>query len=499
MAAPAVSPPQTTVERRGTPFNSNDFRVFAAIDGNVASNLLNLQGVGVAQGLTDKGYIYTDRRPIAGQLVNIRGCLRRAANDAYVIDKDKPYTVEVFDARNRPIRQEKVKLDAFGSFHAHFVLPPDSPQGEYRVLVHDLGAQNFQGTFLVHEYQLEPIRLVVDTPRRVYYRGEPIEGTIRAEFYYGAPVVGREIRYQLSGDRFETATTDAKGEIKIELAYPRVQRIAGPAARGANARRQRQHPGQFRPGRPGLLHRREHGAAGLRDRRVAGGDRQRPRRREQAAGPEAHAQGAGADAGRRPARRAAGRGARLTTAADGKARQTIKLDKGGTYFLRAEAIDRFHNPISGQAAVQISGEDDLVRLRILADKHTYKVGDTAAVQLHWREAPAPGAGDIPGRAGAGLSPRRVEDRGQQAGDSHDGAACAEFRAGRGGDDGPRSEGAGSRRGGDAGMQASRSRHSEHRASVPVANSAEAHSRQGSVPSSVSIPRQVRLPSSGTCA
>ncbi len=78
----------------------------------------------------------------------------------------------------------------------------------------------------------------------------------------------------------------------------------------------------------------------------------------------------------------------LATAADGKARQTIKLDKGGTYFLRGEAIDRFHNPITGQAAVQISGEDDLVRLRILADQHTYKVGDRAAVQLHWRDEPA---------------------------------------------------------------------------------------------------------------
>ena len=147
---------------------SNDIRVFAVSGNNVASDMLNIQGVGVAQGLTDKGYIYTDRPAYrAGQLVNIRGCLRRAANDAYVIDKDKPYTVEVFDARNRPIRQEKVKLNAFGSFHAHFVLPPNSPQGQYRVLVHDNGTQSFQGTFLVHEYQLEPIRLVVDTPRHV--------------------------------------------------------------------------------------------------------------------------------------------------------------------------------------------------------------------------------------------------------------------------------------------------------------------------------------------
>ena len=78
----------------------------------------------------------------------------------------------------------------------------------------------------------------------------------------------------------------------------------------------------------------------------------------------------------------------LATAADGKARQTIRLDKGGTYLLRGEATDRFHNPITGQASLQISGEDDLVRLRILANRHTYKVGDVAAVQLHWRNAPA---------------------------------------------------------------------------------------------------------------
>ena len=38
--------------------------------------------------------------------------------------------------------------------------------------------------------------------------------------------------------------------------------------------------------------------------------------------------------------------------------------------------------------MQVSGEEDDVRLRILADAHTFKVGDTAAVQIHWREEPA---------------------------------------------------------------------------------------------------------------
>ena len=391
-AAPAVQQvarPPAAVEKRGVPLNSNDIRVFAVIDNNVASNMLNLQGVGVAQGLTDKGYIYTDRPAYrAGQLVNIRGCLRRAADDAYVIDKDKSYTVEVFDARNRPIRQEKVKLDAFGSFHAHFVLPPNSPQGQYRVLVHDNGSQNFQGTFLVHEYQLEPIRLVIDTPRRVYYRGEPIEGTIRAEFYYGAPVVGREIRYQLAGDRLQTATTDAKGEVKINLPtreYSESQVLPLSV--------------QLPEGNVNMQVNFVLAAQGF----SIGVSTVRP---VYVTGESLEATVNVRDAENKPLAQKLklkvfertlvnGRqGERLVeehelaTAADGKARQTVKLVKGGNYFLRAEAIDRFHNPITGQAAVQISGEDDLVRLRILADQHTYKVGDTAAVQLHWRDEPA---------------------------------------------------------------------------------------------------------------
>ena len=82
--------------------DAGDVRVFAVAEGNVASNVVNLQGVGVAQGLSDKGYIYTDRPAYrAGQIVHVRGCLRHAAHDVYTVEKGKKYTLEVFDARNR--------------------------------------------------------------------------------------------------------------------------------------------------------------------------------------------------------------------------------------------------------------------------------------------------------------------------------------------------------------------------------------------------------------
>ncbi|HYW81028.1 MAG TPA: tetratricopeptide repeat protein, partial [Thermoguttaceae bacterium] len=190
--------------------DAGDVRVFAIAGENVASNVVGLQGVGVACGLSDKGYLYTDRPAYrAGELVHLRGCLRSVTDDAYTVEKDKSYTVEVFDGRNRLVRQEELTLNEFGSFHTHFVLPVSAPQGQYRVLARDKDNNSYQGTFQVHQQQLEPIRLTIDTPRNVYYRGEQIEGTIKAEFYYGAPLADREISYQLADGRLHTATTDA--------------------------------------------------------------------------------------------------------------------------------------------------------------------------------------------------------------------------------------------------------------------------------------------------
>ncbi len=73
---------------------------------------------------------------------------------------------------------------------------------------------------------------------------------------------------------------------------------------------------------------------------------------------------------------------------DGRARVTLKLDRGGRYRLRAEGVDRWGNAVSGQMDVLVSDDHDRVRLRILTNRQTFKVGDTAEVVLHWRERPA---------------------------------------------------------------------------------------------------------------
>ena len=393
--------------------DAGDVRVFAVADGHVASNVVDLSGLGVSQGLSDKGYVYTDRPAYrAGQLVHVRGCLRHVPGaspapaseppvpvpapggespgpDTYVVEQGKKYSLEVFDGRNRLVYDDEVALGAFGSFHAHFVLPAASPQGTYRILVHDKSGQSYQGTFEVHEYRLEPVRLVVDAPRHVYYRGEEIEGTIRAEFYYGAPLAGREIRYQLADDRLHTATTDAKGEVRFKLPTREFHETQVLPLVVTLAERNLQAAVNFVLATQGF----SIGVSTVRPVYVAGETFD--------VAVTAH------DAEGKPVARklvlkvlertkVEGRlGERLvashdleTAEGDGTARHTLSLAEGGRYVLRVEGTDRFKNPIWGEHGVEISGDDDEVRLRILAERHSYKVGDTAAVRLHWREQPA---------------------------------------------------------------------------------------------------------------
>jgi uncharacterized protein YfaS (alpha-2-macroglobulin family)/TolA-binding protein len=366
-----------------------DVRVFAVAEGHVASNIIGLDGLSVATGLSDRGYIYTDRPAYrAGQVVHVRGVVRRADGDQYTIDAERKHTVDVFDPRGRLLRQEEVALGKFGSFHLHFVLPQSAPVGGYRVQVRDEEDRSYEGSFTVHEYQLEPVRLSVETGRHVYYRGEEIEGKIVAQFYYGAPLAGREIRYQLAGGRIETATTDDNGEVPIRLATRDFREAQTLPLVVVLPERNLQTAVNFYLATQGF----SIAIETPRDVYVAGETFEATLRVTDAEG-EPLAQklvlrvlertAVDGRVGEREVQQQ-----EIESDAEGLARVTLRLEEGASYVLRAEGIDRFKNVVTGERVVQVSDDKDTVRLRILADKHTYRVGDEAKVVVHWREAPA---------------------------------------------------------------------------------------------------------------
>ena len=369
----------------------SDLRVFGFTEQNAASSQVGLEGLQFSVGLSAKGYLYTDRPSYrAGQLVNMKGIIRWVAEDRYTFKVGEKYQLDVYDAQGRVIDTQEVALGEFGTFAAHWQLPEQAQPGQYRVHVFQLGReQAYEMNFLVQEYQLEPIQFSVELPQTVYYRGEHVKGTFKLKYYYGSPLAGRTIQYRRGDDRLWTATTDAKGEVAFDLPTQRYSE-AQPVQLVANFPERNLATGEtiFLATR-GF----EIGIKTIRDVYVTGETFDAVVSvRDPAGKPVAtdlkfeilevtHT--------------ATGQGeSRLSTHElksddkSGEGRHTVRLDKPGQYILRATGTDRFGHSVSGSHKLIISGKDDQVRLRILADQHHYKAGDQGRVQLHWREEPA---------------------------------------------------------------------------------------------------------------
>ncbi len=369
--------------------DAGQLRVFATAGGNTASNLVDLSGVSVAQGLADKGYVYTDRPAYrAGQLVHVRGVLRKASDDAYVIEKGRKYTVEVFDSRNRVVWQNEVTLSEFGSFHAHFSCPPRRPR-------ESIASRSATTRTALRRHVPRP---------RVPARAGPAGGRDRSQGLLsrrgdrGHNHRGLLLRGAAGGSRnslpigrrpVQTATTDDKGEVHFKLATRDFSETQVLPLLVTLPERNLATTQNFFLSTTGF----SLNVSTLRPVYTSGETFEATVKAIDAEGKpiaqkivlqvleQTTVAGKVGEV-------EAGQYDLTTDAKEGTARQTLKLEKGARYVLRAEGTDRFKNPITGQHVVQVSDDTDRVRLRILADKHTYKVGDTAEVQLHWREEPA---------------------------------------------------------------------------------------------------------------
>ena len=96
-------------------------------------------------------------------------------------------------------------------------------------------------------------------------------------------------------------------------------------------------------------------------------------------------------AGRRPragspsARSSASRSRPIPRPGMGRSASGSTTPQGGRYVVRVAGTDRFGNPIVADRVLTISGKKDETKLRLLADRQRYKVGEEASVNLHSRD------------------------------------------------------------------------------------------------------------------
>jgi TolA-binding protein len=367
---------------------------YLVVDGaDVASNGLAIPGQ-VAQGLTARAYIYTDRpayRP--GHEVAVRGVVREARDGQYASPAGETYRFEVLDSRGRLLVARPVKLSDFGTFHEKVGLDSSAPVGSYRVRLFQPGKSEFAGSFEVQSYRLEKVDISIDLPKTVYFRGETIAADIIAKYQYGAPLANKLVEVVFSGGIRRVGRTDGAGKFHVE--FP-TNELAEEQTLGITARLMEENVAAVAQVAV-AIRALQIGLSTTRDTYLDG---ESFALKVHASDPLGKPVGQGLTlavikrivrkSGEVSERQVSERSV-TTDAKTGDASAQVKVDDpdGGPYVLRVSGKDRFGNVVVADRVLTISGAKDETKLRLLADRLSYKVGETAKVNLHSRVPAGP--------------------------------------------------------------------------------------------------------------
>ena len=143
-------------------------------------------------------YGFTDRpvyRP--DQIVHFVGDLRRKDGSVYENRPSFPVRVKVRDTKNNVIFDEMLSTDEAGSVSASIHLGEEPPLGRYRVEYFSGNRRLGSHVFAVEEYKKPEFEVTVDGPDEQFKLGTDVSVTMKAVYYYGAPVAGGKVTYRI--------------------------------------------------------------------------------------------------------------------------------------------------------------------------------------------------------------------------------------------------------------------------------------------------------------
>lgn len=189
------------VARLRLPSDDNAQLVVLASDG-AAQAVANGHAARYGAGRADWSiYAFTDRtayRP--GNAVSWKIIARRWRDDGYHVPPSDLLTYRVTGPRGQTVAEGPLETNAFGSAWGEIALDDDATLGMYNVQFLARGDHVAQAQFFrVEEYKLPEFTVRVEVPEadgrpRTFRAGDDVEADIAAEYYFGGPVAGAEVR-----------------------------------------------------------------------------------------------------------------------------------------------------------------------------------------------------------------------------------------------------------------------------------------------------------------
>ncbi|MGC2287578.1 MAG: MG2 domain-containing protein [Candidatus Acidiferrum sp.] len=175
-----------------------DVRVLAVHDDDVA--LVTPYSYNLSSNPADDwtGYVYTDRpvyRPT--HTVHFKGIFRTQAGERFKVPAGEEVQVLIEDPDSKPVYQSTLPISPFGTIQGDLNLSATAALGYYSISISSRGGQRYpiNGGFYVEEYKKPEyeVKVTPSTPRVL--QGDFIEATIEAKYYFGEPVAGADVKY----------------------------------------------------------------------------------------------------------------------------------------------------------------------------------------------------------------------------------------------------------------------------------------------------------------
>lgn len=155
----------------------------------------------------NKAFTITDRpvyRP--GQTVKFKTWIGQAKYDQEGKSRfaDKNIVLRIMDPRGEKLSEKSYQTDAFGGLEGELELGKNAMLGVYAFQIinfpdiHAYGGQ----TFRVEEYKKPEFEVKVDAPTEPVMLGDKITATIKANYYFGAPVANGTVKYKVMRTSF---------------------------------------------------------------------------------------------------------------------------------------------------------------------------------------------------------------------------------------------------------------------------------------------------------
>ncbi len=155
-------------------------------------------------------YIFTDRsayRP--EQTIKFKGVFRKRSGFGYEVMQDS-IVYAIYDKENKEVVKKRVALDDKGSFNDSIVAEKSWKLGDYTIRFSDnnniyywyYNNNDNSCKFKIEEYKKPEYEVFVEMDEPQYQNGEKISASIKADYFFGAPVVNAKVTYKVLKEHY---------------------------------------------------------------------------------------------------------------------------------------------------------------------------------------------------------------------------------------------------------------------------------------------------------